>query len=91
MHGLSSWNFACHGILKELAESDPANIKEFQARFASPVLPGDKLVTEVWRTGEKKGEFEEIRFQTKIEGGKVCLSNGRALIKIVGGGEKSKL
>jgi len=92
MHGLSSWNFTAHGILKELGGSDPANIKEFQARFASPVLPGHKLVTEVWRTGEMKGEFEEVRFQTKIEGGKVCLSNGRALIKVVGGGgEKSKL
>ncbi len=90
MHGLSSWNFAAHGLLKAIGGSDPKNIKEFQARFASPVKPGDKLVTEIWRTGEKKGEWEEIRFQTSIEGGKVCLSNGRALMKVVGGG-KSKL
>jgi acyl dehydratase len=89
MHGLSSWNFAAHGLLKELGGSDPKNIHEFQARFASPVKPGDKLVTEIWRTGEKKGEWEEIRFVTKVEGGKVCLSNGRALIKVVG--SKSKL
>jgi len=83
MHGLSSWNFAAHGILKALGGSDPKNIREFQARFASPVIPGDKLVTEIWRTGEKKGEWEEIRFVTKVEGGKVCLSNGRALLKVV--------
>jgi peroxisomal enoyl-CoA hydratase 2 len=89
MHGLSSWNFAAHGLLKALGGSDPKNIKEFQARFASPVKPGDKLVTEIWRTGEKQGEWEEIRFVTKIEGGKVCLSNGRALMKVVGA--KSKL
>lgn len=89
MHGLSSWNFACHGLLQALGGSDPANIREFQARFASPVKPGDKLVTEIWRTGEKKGEWEEVRFVTTIEGGKVCLSNGRALMKCVG--EKSKL
>ncbi|CZR61982.1 related to multifunctional beta-oxidation protein [Phialocephala subalpina] len=89
MHGLSSWNFAAHGLLKALGGSDPKNIKEFQARFASPVKPGDKLVTEIWRTGEKKGEWEEIRFVTKVEGGKVCLSNGRALMKVVGA--KSKL
>lgn len=90
MHGLSSWNFAAHGLLKALGGSDPKNIKEFQARFASPVKPGDKLVTEIWRTGEKKGEWEEIRFVTKVEGGKVCLSNGRALMKVVDGA-KSKL
>ena len=89
MHGLSSWNFAAHGLLKAVGGSDPSNIREFQARFASPVKPGDKLVTEIWRTGEVKDGFEEIRFVTKVEGGKVCLSNGRALIKPVAG--KSKL
>jgi len=81
MHGLFSWNNAAHGLLKTLGGGNPANLKEFQARFASPVKPGDKLVTEIWRTGEYNQGFEEIRFVTKVEGGKVVLSNGRALIK----------
>lgn len=84
LHGLFSWNSACHALLQALGGSDPNNIREFQARFASPVKPGDKLVTSMWKTGEKKGEWEEIRFVTQIEGGKVCLSNGRALMKCVG-------
>ncbi len=90
IHGLYSFNNTCHGLLQKLGGSDPGNIKEFQARFASPVKPGDKLVTSAWRTGERKGEWEEIRFVTKVAGGKVCLSNGRALMKIVGEA-KSKL
>ncbi|KAL7628601.1 hypothetical protein AAE478_000116 [Parahypoxylon ruwenzoriense] len=90
IHGLFSFNQACHSLLKGFGGSDPANIKEFQARFASPVRPGDKLVIYGWRTGEKKGEWEEIRFEVKIAGGKVCLSNGRALMKVVGE-SKSKL
>lgn len=90
MHGLYSFNSTCHGLLKHLGASDPKNLKEFQARFASPVIPGDKLVTSVWRTGEVKDGWEEVRFETKVEGKKVCLSNGRALIKVVGSG-KSKL
>ena len=88
MHGLFSWNTAAHALLKELGGSDPANMKEFQARFAAPVKPGEKLVTEMWRTGEKHDGWEEIRFVTKVNG-KVVLSNGRALIKCVEG--KSKL
>ncbi|KAI1757082.1 HotDog domain-containing protein [Xylaria castorea] len=84
IHGLYSWNWAAHGLLQKLGGSDPANMKEFQARFASPVRPGDKLVASVWRTGEKKGEWEEVRFSVKIAGGKVVLSNGRALMKVVG-------
>ena len=90
MHGLSSWNFTAHGILKEFGGSDAANMHHFQARFASPVKPGDKLVTQVWRTGDVKDGFEELRFVTSVEGGKVCLSNGVALVKVVGKGQ-SKL
>ena len=81
MHGLFSWNVACHGLLQTLGGSDPANLKEFQARFAAPVKPGDKLVTEIWRIGESKDGWEEVRFITRIDGGKVVLSNGRALMK----------
>ncbi|CAG8976765.1 hypothetical protein HYALB_00008423 [Hymenoscyphus albidus] len=90
VHGLFSWNTACRALLKSVGGSDPKNIKEFQARFASPVKPGDKLVTEIWRAGEIKDGWEEIRFITSVAGGKVCLSNGRALMKAVGGGQ-SKL
>ncbi|KAH8910503.1 peroxisomal multifunctional enzyme [Coniochaeta sp. PMI_546] len=90
IHGLYSFNSTAHLLLKNLGGSDPSNIKEYQARFASPVIPGDKLVTSVWRTGDIKDGWEEIRFETKVEGKKVCLSNGRALIKVVGEA-KSKL
>ena len=96
MHGLYSWNTTCHGILKLLGKSDPDNIKEFAARFASPVKPGDVLVTKMWRMGDKDGNgFEEVRFVTEVQGGKVCLSNGRARVRCVGSAEeqggKSKL
>jgi peroxisomal enoyl-CoA hydratase 2 len=93
IHGLFSWNSSAHGVLKVLGGSDPANFKEFQARFASPVKPGDKLVTDVWRVGKAEGYgdgWEEVRFITRVDGGKVCLSNGRAVIKIAGEA-KSKL
>lgn len=89
IHGLFSWNTTAHGILRELGGSDPANLKEFQARFASPVKPGDKLRTEMWRTGNVEDGLEEVRFVTKNDTGKVVLSNGRCLVKITG--PRSKL
>ena len=88
---LHAWNSTCHELVKALGGNDPASIREYQARFASPVRPGDKLVTRAWRTGEHEGDWEEVRFQTQVEGGKVCLSNGRALMKCVGGEAKNKL
>jgi peroxisomal enoyl-CoA hydratase 2 len=88
MHGLFTYNVACHAVLKELGNGDPANMKEFSARFAAPVKPGDKLVTEMWRTGEYREEWEDVRFLTRVEGGKTVLSNGRALMKPVNTGSK---
>ena len=81
----ASRNTTCHALLKLLGGSDPANITEFAARFASPVKPGDCLVTQIWRTGSKDSDgWEDMRFVTSVKGGKVCLSNGRAKMKCVG-------
>jgi acyl dehydratase len=85
IHGLFSWNMSAHAILQAFGASKPENMKEFQARFAAPVKPADKLITEMWRTGEKGADgFEEIRFIVRVEGGKTVLTNGRALVKIEG-------
>ncbi|KAL7274504.1 hypothetical protein RUND412_002586 [Rhizina undulata] len=88
LHGLCSWNIACHGVLKTFAGGDPGRLRSFQARFAAAVMPGDKLVMEMWRTGKVEEDgFEEIIFVVKV-GGKVVLSNGRALLKVEGKGSK---
>lgn len=81
-------------LLRKFGGSDPNRLKEFQARFSSPVLPGDTLVIEMWRTGNKddKDGFEEVLFRVTVkETGKVVLGNGRALVKIVNEETKSKL
>ncbi|EAW15046.1 putative peroxisomal dehydratase [Aspergillus clavatus NRRL 1] len=88
IHGLFSWNTTAHAVLNAFGDSNPTNFREFQARFASPVKPGDRLITEMWRTGDVTDGFEEIRFMTKNDKGKVVLSNGRALIKVTNTGSK---
>ncbi|KAL2835428.1 HotDog domain-containing protein [Aspergillus pseudoustus] len=88
IHGLYSWNATAHVVLEAFGGSDPANFREFQARFASPVRPGDKLITELWRTGDAVDGFDEVRFVTKNQKGQVVLSNGRALIKAPKAGSK---
>jgi len=91
IHGLFSWNMSAHALLKVFGGSKPENLKEFQARFAAPVKPGDKLITEMWRTGDKDANgYEEVRFIVRVDGGKTVLTNGRALIKCVAEG-KAKL
>jgi acyl dehydratase len=79
-----------HAVLQKYGGSQAANLREFQARFSSPVKPGDVLTTEMWRTGIKEDGFEEIVFVTKT-GGKPVLSNGRALVRIDGNSAPVKL
>lgn len=82
IHGLYSFNSSAHAVLKSLGRSDPANFKSFQARFTSPVTPGDVLYTEMWALGKFDSEgFEEVRFQAKTQKGKVVMNNGVAFVR----------
>lgn len=81
LHGLFSWNAAAHAVLRAFGAGRPQNLREFQARFAAPVKPGDRLVTEMWRVSGGDGDgWGEVRFLVRGEGGKVVLSNGRAVL-----------
>ena len=80
MHGLFTYNCAAFGILKQIGGGNPANLREFSARFAAPVRAGDVLETQIWKLGVFEGEFEEVRFVTLVKG-KAVLSHGRALVK----------
>lgn len=88
LHGLCTWNVTAQGVLRTFAGNDGTRLRSFQARFASPVMPGDKLVVEMWKTGKVEDGAEEVLFETKVEGGKTVLSNGRALLKKEGAGSK---
>ncbi|RDW80382.1 hypothetical protein BP5796_05080 [Coleophoma crateriformis] len=83
-HGLIAWNMSALAVLTTFGGSQAKNLKLFQARFAAPVMPGDKLVVEMWRMGGLDEEgWEEVRFVARVEGGKVALKSGRALVRCV--------
>jgi multifunctional beta-oxidation protein len=47
-HGLAFFGFAGKHIFKTFGE-----IKDIKARFAGVVYPGETLVTEMWKEGDK--------------------------------------
>lgn len=73
LHGLCTYGFTGRGLLSALCDNDPAGFKAMDARFSSPVLPGEKLTVNIWAgAGESGGAV----FQTLGEDGRVVIDNG---------------
>jgi acyl dehydratase len=53
LHGLCTYGIACRAIIQACCGNDPAMIERFDARFSSPVYPGDDVVTRIWRDGRQ--------------------------------------
>eukprot|EP00656_Telonema_subtile_P029771 TRINITY_DN32851_c0_g1_i1.p1 TRINITY_DN32851_c0_g1~~TRINITY_DN32851_c0_g1_i1.p1 ORF type:complete len:322 (-),score=82.48 TRINITY_DN32851_c0_g1_i1:168-1133(-) len=71
LHGLCSLGYTTRAFMKHYCNNDQEFFKSIGLRFASPVLPGQTLVVEMW---EEKGG--RVLLQTKVkETGKVCISN----------------
>ncbi|HWD05880.1 MAG TPA: MaoC/PaaZ C-terminal domain-containing protein [Kribbella sp.] len=71
LHGLCTYGFTGRALLNALADGDPARLRGIDARFAAPVLPGDTLSVDIWRTGSGQAVF-----QTKRDDGTIVLTNG---------------
>jgi acyl dehydratase len=70
LHGLCSYGFTGRALLHELCGSDPARFRHIEARFASPVIPGEALTISIWR-----GRTGEAFFVTAV-GDRVVIDQG---------------
>ena len=71
LHGLCTYGFTGRGLLHTLCDGDSSRFTSMYGRFSSPVLPGESLTVNVWRTGDG-----EAVFQTQGGDGRVVLDKG---------------
>ena len=74
LHGLCTYGFTGRALLHGLCDSDPARFSSMDARFASPVMPGESLTVKMWRTGDG-----EAFFQSFGDDGRLVLDGGRCV------------
>jgi len=80
LHGLCFFGIAGKAIYQQFGE-----FKNIKVRFAGTVIPGQTLVTEMWKEGRK------VVFQVKVkETGKLAIS-GAAAELVDGGKGRGKL
>ncbi len=76
LHGLCTYGFSGRLLLGLLCDNDPARFKGMDARFSSPVMPGEQLTVNVWKTGDGTAVFQTVGGDGRvvIDGGKVAFA-----------------
>ena len=76
LHGLCSYGVAGRALVAELGEGVAANVTAIDARFTSPVFPGETLTTLIWRTEPGKAVFRTEASGAEGSGVRVVLDDG---------------
>ena len=53
LHGLCSYGIACKAVVDRLLGGDTTAVAGYRVRFAGVVVPGDTIVTSMWRRGDR--------------------------------------
>jgi 3-hydroxyacyl-CoA dehydrogenase/3a,7a,12a-trihydroxy-5b-cholest-24-enoyl-CoA hydratase len=71
LHGLCTFGYAARHVINSFSGGDPRFFKSIKVRFADSVLPGETLVTEMWKESDTR-----IVFRCSVaEREKVVISN----------------
>ena len=77
LHGLCTYGNVCRSVIDAYCDGDPTRFRSIKARFASPVMPGETIVTDMWKESDT-----DIVLQARVEErGVEVVKNARATIR----------
>ena len=65
-HGLGSFGYAAHAILKGCCNFEPEALKRLALRFTSPVYPGETLRFSIWRRHSRLVNFQAFSKERRM-------------------------
>lgn len=76
LHGLCTYGLTCKAVLANVVGYDSDAIRSHQARFSSPVYPGELLTVDLWR------DDPVISFEARVKKrDAVVIRNGKAVLR----------
>lgn len=60
LHGLCHYGMAGRGLIKALCGDDASQLRRLDARFTSPVFPGEPLRLQIWNIGAGDASFRVV-------------------------------
>ena len=60
LHGLCHYGMAGRALIQALCGDDPSQLRRLDARFTSPVFPGEPLRLEIWNIGAGDASFRVV-------------------------------
>lgn len=75
LHGLCTYGLTCRAVLQSYAEYAPDRIRSHEARFSSPVFPGETVTVDLWKDGDV------ISFEARVQDrGVTVIKNGKTVL-----------
>jgi acyl dehydratase len=76
LHGLCTYGITCRAVLHAITDYDADQILSHQARFSSPVFPGDVVTVDLWKDGK------QISFEARVKARNVTvIKNGLTVLR----------
>ena len=76
LHGLCTYGMAAHAIVKTCCDYDASRLTSLNARFSSPVFPGETLQCDIWQDGSHALQF----IMRAVDRDIVVMSHGTATL-----------
>ena len=77
LHGLATYGVAGRALVRGLTGNEPDRIKRIDARFSSPVYPGETIETSIWHEAPGENGNRRAAFRCRVvERDVVVLNNG---------------